>query len=338
MSKFATHPLHPGAKPTARTTTRPRFRPVNAKKTIHHRQAISADLGGSGGLTEIPKGTPRPFDSTSPSDDGDGGGGGLSTGAKAGIGVGVSLGVLILLGLGVFFLWMHRKKNRPNNAHTGHLPPNAGPGMTETPTVVPSELDGPSPPPPAVLGMSRSGRAELAHKEATSPSGTKSELGGNTPQSAVTELHGQVPSPYSELHAQNVPPYNELHGHDTSLYGQNIAEPRRYELDGQQASSAISRKQVGSFPQQSISGSSPDHGVTVMPESQTSAATPPPMVSQSPFVSSVSTEPSPQELNSLRDQHAQLEGRRQRLLELENIEREQAALQQRMDSMRGHNM
>jgi hypothetical protein len=78
----------------------------------------------------------------------------------------------------------------------------------------------------------------------------------------------------------------------------------------------------------------PDTQVAIMPQRHSPAASPP--REQQPFIQPVETyqsDPSADELAQLREQHAQLEARRKRLIELEEIEKEQAALSQRMQTM-----
>ncbi|KAK5992251.1 hypothetical protein PT974_05652 [Cladobotryum mycophilum] len=307
LSLFATHPLQPGANPTEHHMTMTQYQPPNAARAVMPR-AKSYE----------PSFTPT----------GGGDGGELSSGAKAGIGIGVVLGVLVVAGIIGFFIWRSRRAARNEDIDAGQIPPpiSGGPhpvppemgegftgryelpvNSTASPTVVGSDL-GITPPPAAFLAKDKSDKAELPGDGR--PVGAELEAGNNWSHYSVVQ----------ELHAESRPAEMEHTPQSSSML-------------------SVERKQVGS-PIQHISetqtpaspgvGIGPDTGVSIMPGEHATASPPP-----APYVSEIPAEPSAQEMVALMDQHTQLEERRRRILELERIEREQTALQQKIQAMRG---
>lgn len=356
LSRFATHPLYPGANPTNHLRDGAGLEPTNKARGLVAR-AETSDFGGRFPPTQTV--TLGPGSGPDPSRgifDGVDSGSGLSTGAKVGIGIGVPVCVLTLLSIGGFFIWRtYRKKRLGNNGgqqpqmqygqypqqnHQG--PQYPAPAMlgdpepqqmmeqgrhempaygTAHPTVLGSDIPGPLLPAPVVLAKTNNDARELP-VQPYSPAPTGSELDGQTYRTDVSTANA-----------------SELHGNSQS-YRAELTSESRQELDGNQSpmtASPIPRKQVASPVQRvspiSPSTSGPDTMVAVMPGTDNGATTPA-SVEQSNFAFHSASEPSANEVATLQAEHSQLEARKQRLLELEQIEAEQAELQRRMGTKR----
>lgn len=375
LRKFATHPLHPGVKPTEHVTKRADLVPGRKDKGLRARD----DISGFGSFPPTP--TPTPTSTSGPNfgggsdgnDSGGGGGGGLSLGAKVGIGVGVPLGVMVILAIGGFFIFRaYRKKRLANQTQQPLQPPyqqqyappgpqgpqyppqgmygnNMAPQMGQYHQDGRAEMEGygigqsPPPgtyaqgsmqgeqvqtPPPVVVAPAKDDTSEVAYP-AKSPGPAGSELDAQTYRTGISagtasELHAASPSPALEL-----------------------ASDPRHEIDSSPVSkttSPVPRKALAASPEQHVSPLSPsgtDTGpetqVALMPGGTDATAQPPASEGTSAFSPpQAEGEPSAQELSALMEQHSQLEARKKRLLELDQIEREQEALQNRMSSMKGN--
>lgn len=343
LSRFPTHPLYPDAKPTN-----------HVQKDGNVELVARASFDGSFHPGPTPtSGGGSGSGGSSGSDDG----GGLSTGAKIGIGVAVPVVVLALFFIGAFFVWRAYRKKRLGNTggqqphmqygqYPQQYPPGpqypqpvvyANPGPqpmmepgryempahgTTSPTVLGSEAVGPALPAPAILAKTRDGTAEMA-SQSHSPVPAGSELDGQTYRTDISTANA------SELHGTSQSPPIE------------VGSESRQEMDANQQqmpSSPIPRKQVAS-PGHQVSPMSPstaglDTMVAIMPGTDNSGVST--SAEAGAFSFQTSAEPSADEIAALQAQHAQLEARKQRLLELEQIEAEQADLQRRMDSARGN--
>lgn len=352
LSLFPTHPLYPGANPTNHLLRGGAIGPLGTVGAIKARQASSGLLPGNSVSGTVPPVT-RPTQTQS-GRNGEANGptefpkfgstksGGLSSGAKAGIGIGVTLGVLLILGAVGFLFWRTRRAKRNSDAPVDANTPSGmpHPGMAEvdntgryempshsttvSPTVVGSELGVPTPPPPALLGYEKGEKVELPSH---SPPPHRGALGSELDAGQTWSNYHPTTGAVSELHGQDRPPYSEL-----------SPESRPAEMDGTQQpfSSQIARKQVGGVGQPIDPGpifstvdEGPDTGVFIMPGTHAVAAPPPPLVSER------AAELSPEEMAVLMKEHEELEKRRQRILELEKIERAQAALKLRIGTIRG---
>jgi hypothetical protein len=380
LPDFPTHPIVPGAEPTAKVRIPIELRTPHIEGRLEAGAApitIPPDYGfevvdyavsGSFASTSTTTSTRRTSGSSVPTsgfpqetgvyppDETDGSNGGLSTGAKAGIGVGVSLGVLLIAGIVGFFLWRRRKQRlaAAQGQQQPYVPPPGGMselgagGFPKGPAelssqgqIVPGMAGGPaistpgtgyhtvSPNTPAISGF-----------YTTSPTVVGSELGTSSPR--PPELETIHPAQYQELPGQSHPPPAELGPAPVSM--PELPAPTYYPQGAQQP--------YNWTPQDSPPiQNSPDTGVAVMPQLGSGRHTPtptspipsPPVQQQQQQQQPIfmhpaqpsEQEPSPAELSHLMDQHSQLEARKQRLLQLQQIEDEQAALQQKIQSMQG---
>ncbi|KAM0418932.1 hypothetical protein ACHAPT_012090 [Fusarium lateritium] len=240
---------------------------------------------------------------------------GLSSGSLAGIVVGVVVGVLLFLP-GMFFWWRRRKagtsgQRYEEDASRPQVPELEAKAKVELPATTPKSLT-------EIEGLTQLPQAaELSSQ-------------GRTPELANTEPDSKKAG-YSEITA------SELHGQDRSRYSELPPETLKYEMDSDQQPSSDPRELPSSPVQRlseldasltSPSDSAPNtRAVTtsaVMAEQPASAFSPAELASFLP-------QPSNEAL--LMDQYAQLETRRQRILELDRIEREQAELHQRLNEM-----
>jgi hypothetical protein len=269
---------------------------------------------------------------------------GLNTGGKVGIGVGVPIGAIAIIAAGFLIVWYKRRQKADLNQPQQSLPVSevSADGKVEldgaksmvSPTLAGSELDGKT-----------TWRPELA---STSPMQQRSELSSqNAWQTGTDTTTGWR----SELHGQSytVAP-SELASHP---------QPTRSEMDASPAVSpvsstigAVARKQVGSASPRDpmlrtttaspTSAGDPDPQVSIMPGLPASSSPPaPPPISPAAPGATIQPSmgnpvaPSAEELSAMAEAHARLEARRQRLMELEKIEREQAVLQERMKAAQG---
>ncbi|KAH7243981.1 hypothetical protein MRS44_016963 [Fusarium solani] len=243
-----------------------------------------------------------------------GGSDGLSSGSLAGIVVGVVGGVLLFLA-GMFFWWRRKAgtsgQRHEEDASRPQVPELEVKARVELPATISkslTEIGGLTQLPQAAELSSQGRTTELANTEQDSKKAGYSEI-------TAAELHEQDRSPYSEL-----PP-----------------ETLKYEVDSNQQpspdppelpSSPVQRPSELDASLTSPSDSAPNTRAAttsaIGAEQPASAFNPAELAS---FV------PQPSNKALLMDQYAQLEARRQRILELDWIEREQAELHQRLNEM-----
>ncbi|KAM5353034.1 hypothetical protein ACJZ2D_017091 [Fusarium nematophilum] len=289
----------PSAEPTLSSARSISAKP-SAEPTLSSARSISAEPSVESTLSAATEGSSR---------------------ALAGIVVGAVAAVLFVLAV-MFFWWRKRKARTASQDLTSRHKGNA------------SHLQ--------KTQLEQHGKVEMRVSSPTSPI----EMRGSTPPPAV-ELSSQrrsLPLPAPELDSENQSAIysgiaaSELHGQDRSPYSELPPETVKYEMDSsQQPMPGPWELPAGPVQQQSQnwaapaspSDSAPDARVSLMPDglgrpaSRSSAEL-------TPFVSQSAS------LALLMDQYAQLEARRQRILELEMIEREQAELQQHLSKLSGN--
>ncbi|KAH6895910.1 hypothetical protein B0T10DRAFT_603498 [Thelonectria olida] len=256
---------------------------------------------------------------------------GLSPGALAGIVVGV-VGVVLLVLAGLFLFWRRKKKQRKLRGSTST--PEMGdqnPQISELeqpkgikPSVMPTspaELRGTTPRPPAAELAGRARPAELLTTEIDAKKELEGDLGV-----VVSELHGDGKSPHSELHAE------------TAKYEMDSTQqPAKPPLVVQtQAAHPIPQREQAGHHSPSLSTISPDTQVSILPEAlgETASSS---IIDTASLPSLSSTTDNAQTRSALMDQYAQLESRRQRILQLQQIEEEQADLQQKLSKLQENN-
>ncbi|KAF4990614.1 hypothetical protein FDECE_14316 [Fusarium decemcellulare] len=233
---------------------------------------------------------------------------GLSPGALAGIVVGVI--VVVLLVLAGVFLWWRKRRQRKTSGESTSIHDNSQPKVAELEQ--PKNLEG-----------------QIIPKSPTSPAAA--ELASPVTSS---ELPTSEPINAKELEAKPAVLAGELHGEDKSPYSELPAEDTKYEIDGSEEAKTAQTGNPRAEPTQedphspSLSTVSPDTRVSIMPGSL-DEDTSPSLASQSPSPDSGQTRA------MLMDQFAQLEARRQRILELKKIEDEQAELQMQLSKIQG---
>ena len=348
LPDFVTHPLSPGVIPTENALLGEAPASTTSGNNLAARQDIAAQASGiSGsttrrnrGSTTVPGSRPSstsvgydqapPFPTFSPPGSSGPGNNGLSTGAKAGIGVGVSVAALLMLGI-VGFFWRKYRKNRIDEAAQNRTPPvdsSAHPWAQPQMTSQGDRYEMPSGDPIAMPQNAYLGREKAELSADSSHAGS---------QSFPSELHGQGYS--GKLQQQ----------HDHSQHGgwpEDSLEPHR-----QQSSelSAISPQLLHHHYSELSASSAGNKHLDEADRSPPFVQAPPPTY-QDPSLApeaaspSVSAPPGDTEVreqrgtqstrstDELRQQQVRLEERRQRLLELERIEREQEDLQQRIES------
>ncbi|KAF4462127.1 extracellular matrix precursor [Fusarium albosuccineum] len=233
-------------------------------------------------------------------------GDGLTPGALAGIVVGILAVVLLVLAGG--FLWWRKRRQRKASGESTSIHDNSQPKVAELEQ--PKNLEG-----------------QIISKSPTSPAAA--ELAGRVTSS---ELPTSEPTNAKELEANPTVVAAEFHGEDKSPYSELPAEDTKYEMDGSEEAKAAQVRNPITEPAQeephspSPSTVSPDTRVSIMP-GPLDEATSPSLASQSPSPESGQTKA------MLMDQFAQLEARRQRILELKKIEDEQAELQMQLSKI-----
>ncbi|KAL2673586.1 hypothetical protein Neosp_012028 [[Neocosmospora] mangrovei] len=275
---------------------------------------------------------------------------GLSAGAIAGIVVGVV--AIILIVLGALFFWRRRRKQKAAKGSTSSADPRDGqPQIAEleqpknidivvTPAT-PAEMRGSTPPPPAAELTGQGRVPELPNTEKA----TEKELEGDV-AAIVPELQGEdkrTEKGLKELEGDVARTVPELHGEDKAFPAELPGETARKDNEGQRKKSSVlppaelpsstegpqeRETETPSAAQEQLSASA-----SALPKSPSDAGSSPFTEGISP-VSPVSDEASQA---MLMEQYAQLEARRQRILELKTIEEEQAALRARLSKMQGGN-
>ena len=338
LPSLETHPLYPGVKPTASITRGPDGQ-FHAARDLHYRD-VSDDYsfrptptptsgGSGGGSSGGDSGSGSGSDSHQGSPPDSGSSSGLSTGAKVGIGVGVGGGVLLIgaaLALTLLFIYRRKRMNKggpqmqqynPQQYYQGPPPGHMqGPGGPQYPPAAVHANSG-SPMPPSEMGQGNAnqGQYEMASTvpaTTTSPSAVGSELYAPTPPSAAAGFNMASSVPPASTASPG--PQGSVSEMDSSGFRGGVAtDEKRHELDGTDR------------PPRELATTSPSPSSPPVPTGAVAG----------PSFGSPETEPSAQEISQLQEQHAQLEARKKRLLELEQIEREQESLQQRMSTMGG---
>ena len=326
---FATHPLYPGVNPTDNNLLGEGVAPTTAGNNLAARQVSSGLAPGlpESTMTSIVIITttrePQPSrtgEGGGSNDDDDrpnfpqfkvpgSGGGGLSTGAKAGIAVAVTVAVLILVGIIVFFWRRYRRNKTP--AFQGQDPSVDPSTNTWAQPQMTSQGDR--------YELPGAGGAAVAMPPSAHAHNEKPEM------SSEPSYRGSQGYP-AELHAQTYNPQSP-HGQHSELPGVSTTSPdqKRSELPG--TTEAYTQSIEMDQSQQQVQAPSPPYhdpspGLQA-PVVAPSLSPPPPAAVQY----QAPVEPSADELMQ---QQARLEERRQRLLELERIDREQEELQQRI--------
>ncbi|KAI8712913.1 GPI-anchored domain-containing protein [Fusarium sp. LHS14.1] len=271
---------------------------------------------------------------------------GLSAGAIAEIVVGVVAVILIVLGA---FFWMRRRQQKAAKGSTsGTDPRDLQPQIAEleqpknidivvTPAT-PAEMRGSTPPPPAAELTGQGRVPELPSTEKV----TEKELEGDV-AAIVPELQGEEKRTEKELEGDVARTVPELHGEDKALPAELPGETARKDNEEQQKRSPVlppielpsstQEPQEKETETSSAAQIQPSALASALPKSPSDAGS-------SPFtkgISSVSPVSDEASQAMLMEQYAQLEARRQRILELKTIEEEQAALRARLSKMQGGN-
>lgn len=301
----------------------------------------STDGGGSGTTAPSSNGSGTPRQTNQPNRE-PSGNGTLSAGAKAGIGIGVSLVVLIAMGLGLFLILRQRQRRNASAGqgppHPGHPPAPAYPGVEGMAVV--GKVDGsPSWGNTTPAGLSQ-GPWPSGPSTATPP---QPELDGRayTPgivgtgtQPQAVEM-GPAPPAVPELGA-----YSQYNMDPASMQQQQPPPATPQELPARpDYPNAYSSPQptaaVRSNPSP-LEQSSQPAGATVHHE--------PGLQASPPETQPVSEEQQQQQqqrpadgmgandqhLNQLMEEHSRLERQRQTILQLQDIEAQQAAIQERI--------
>lgn len=292
---------------------------------------VASGSGSSTGSGSGASSSDRPDGGSSGGSSSGSGDSGLSTGAKVGIGLGVSLGALFgftILGLIVWRVRTSSKRSKqfqaPQQPYMVSSQYANQPGQGPSPSQYPAAQQPSQPQPvhqqqntypqhqqyPSMSEMDNNTSAANSHWAASSvtpppAAAMASERGIGGVAAAGGSSIGSRQSPPSELADRRTqsPP--------SELAGTHSLNPP-FEMGS--GSPALHHLQP----------------VTATEQQQRPAATDP----QS-FVGAPPEEPSAEELSGLREQHSQLEQRRQRILELERIEQEQEALRGRMSQIQG---
>ncbi|RSM04915.1 hypothetical protein CEP52_006599 [Fusarium oligoseptatum] len=246
---------------------------------------------------------------------------GLSAGAIAGIVVGVVAVIIIVLG--ALYFWMRRRKQKAARGSTSNTDPR---GLQ-----------------PQIAELEQPKKIDIVVTPAT-----PAEMRGSTPPLPAAELAGQGRLP--ELPSTEKATEKELEGNVAAIVPELQGEEKRAEKgtgdarkdDEQQHKSSVplptelptSTKELQKEAESpSAAQTQTDASVSALPKSPSEAESTPVTEAVSP-VSPVSDEASHA---MLMEQYAQLEARRQRILELKTIEEEQAALRARLNKMQGGN-
>ncbi|XWX01573.1 hypothetical protein V2A60_009601 [Cordyceps javanica] len=338
LSTFATHPLYPGANPTnteedyLMQRTRGAKLKGRAQSSGYYTSTYPYDSGG-GDPPSSSTSRPGSGSSSSNHDRGGAGGGGLSTGAKVGIGVGVSLSAILgftVLGL---IIWYVRRSSK-----------RAQQSQTQQPYMVPSQYAG------------QTGQGTQMGEAAMT--GGAVHMGGPSPEHHSAGQQSRPPQPIYQqpIQYQQHQQYPSASEMDTTPSVANshwaastVTPPPAAAVAAERGTNSVAAGSDGRAecgiggpmapPSELEGGRTPnapaemDSGSPVVPHTQpTVAAEQPrsPSIDPRSVVGAPPGEPSAQELSSLREQHEQLEQRRQRILELERIEQEQEVLRDRM--------
>lgn len=246
---------------------------------------------------------------------------GLGPGPLAGIAVGVVAAVVFIL-LGLFLWWRRRRQRaRSNNSIStsdlkGRIPELEQPKNPEMLVVAesPAELRGSTPPPPVTEIADTARSSEVQAKEIEDK-----KVLEDSPRVTSSELPAETKPLGSELPTENAP-----HEMDSSQ------QPKEPSVALQTQSTHPTQQQPQISPQSpSLSIASPDTGVSILPSSLGGTGSPSEGETISP-VSPSSDAENAQTRASLMDKYAQLEARKRRLLELKQIEEEQADLEAKL--------
>ncbi|KAH6971528.1 hypothetical protein BKA56DRAFT_677627 [Ilyonectria sp. MPI-CAGE-AT-0026] len=246
---------------------------------------------------------------------------GLGPGPLAGIAVGVVAAVVFIL-LGLFLWWRRRRQKAPSNNSTstndlqGRIPELEQPKNPEMLVVAesPAELRGSTPPPPVTEMADTARLSEIQTKEMED-----NEVLEDSPRVISSELPGETKPLGSELSAEKAP-----HEMDSTQ------QPKEPSVALETQITPRVQQQPRILPQSpSLSIASPDTGVSILPSSLGRAGSPSEADTISPVSPSSDIE-NTQTRASLMDKYAQLEVRKRRLLELKQIEEEQADLEAKL--------
>ncbi|KAM0431486.1 hypothetical protein ACHAPT_005464 [Fusarium lateritium] len=264
---------------------------------------------------------------------------GLGTGEIAGIAIGVVAAVLIVLG--ALFFWWRRRKQKSAEASTSNTDRgDTQPQLAEleqpknfdivVSQCTPAEMHGSTPPPPAAELAGQGRPPELAATEKETEEETYVATIVPKPQGeerrAEEELVGDV--------AAIVP---ELQGKETTAPSEiptETAPKDNPQQQGQTSNPLIPELPSPSEEPQQKETNSP-LAAQIQPEASSSTSSKPPNEAQA--ISPVSPISDEQTTQMLMEQYAQLEARRQRILELKTIEEEQAALRARLSNIQRGN-
>jgi hypothetical protein len=247
------------------------------------------------------------------------------------------------------FFWMRRRKQKAAKGSTSNTDPrDSQPQIAEleqpkkidivvTPAT-PAEMRGSTPPPPAAELAGQGRLPELPSTEKA----TEKELEGDV-AAIVPELQGEEKRTEKELEGDVARTVPELQGEDKALPAELPGETARKDNEEQQKQpsvlpptelpSSTEEPQKKETETPSAAQTQTDTSASPLPKPSSEAGSTPVTETISP-VSPVSDEASHA---MLMEQYAQLEARRQRILELKTIEEEQAALRARLSKMQGGN-
>lgn len=183
-------------------------------------------------------------------------------------------------------------------------------------------MRGSTPPPPAAELGGQGRLPELPSAEKA----TEKELEGDV-AAVVPELHGEERRTETELEGDAVRTVSELPGEEKALPLELPAGTVRMNNEQEQRQYTI--PPPADLPTSSEEPKTTDASTSALPKSPSDAGSTPVTEAISP-VSPVSDEANHA---MLMEQYAQLEARRQRILELKTIEEEQAALRARLSKM-----
>ena len=348
LPDFVTHPLSPGVIPTENALLGEAPASTTSGNNLAARQDSGADVSGiSGSTTRRNRGPttvpgPRPsstsggddqapsFPTFSPPGSSGQGNNGLSTGAKAGIGVGVSVAILAMVGIAGFF-WRRHRKNRIDEAAQNRIPPvdsSTHPWAQPQMTSQGNRYEMPSGDPITIPRNAYLGKEKAELSADSSHAGSQSfptELHGQSYSGKLQQQqdhgqHGGWPEASPEPHCQQNSEVSAispqlLHHHYSELSASSAGNNH---LDEADRSPPLVEAPPPTYPNPSLAHEAASSPVSTPPGGTAARE-------QTETHSMRST-------NELRQQQARLEERRQRLLELERIEREQEALQQRIES------
>ncbi|KAH7140303.1 hypothetical protein B0J13DRAFT_624165 [Dactylonectria estremocensis] len=209
-----------------------------------------------------------------------------------------------------------KQEHNVNDHLQGQTPDLGQPKEPETivTSMPPAELRGSTPPPPATEMEDTAPLSEIQAKGIKNNTVLES-----SPGITASELHGENQPLHSELPTETAP-----HKMESNQQPKESSPPIKKPFTGS------AQQQLQTFPQSpSLSIASPDTGVSLLPSALGGTALPSGTETMSPLSQSPDAEIS-QTRASLMDKYAQLEARRQRLLELKQIEEEQADLEAKL--------